>query len=314
MSSTPPTLSSTKIVSPPRTLNTSTQSHSNTGPFTEGTVERSAVVLALFGASVGPCVGDFSTSYNRVNGRLYVAKNAILFYSNLFGFERRLHLVAADIVEITLFGSTSIRIAMVDCEEYIFKKIANRTSVLALLRDVCREAGGLKKTAVNNLSSHNSAEDLSLNLNDAHTQGGVGENASSNRPHLSSESTDSMFEESQSSDGEFRMIQRGNRRRAQSAPSLAKDERQADYQQSESPSRSFFGTFTTSSASLSSPKDSSPANTFAGSSEEILSLGINSRDIVDSDDIDDWKKKSKPLSEIALKVRGLCVWIRFAYI
>lgn len=102
--------------------------------------ERSAVVLALFGPSVGPCVGDFSTTYNRVNGRLYAATRAILFYSNLFGFERRLCLQFADIESIEAYRSTSIRIAMVDCEDHIFRKFFNRDNVLRLLKELFQAA------------------------------------------------------------------------------------------------------------------------------------------------------------------------------
>jgi hypothetical protein len=103
---------------------------------TEPNNERSAVVLALFGPSVGPCVGDFSTTYNRVNGRLYASTKAILFYSNLFGFERRLCLQLNDVEIIEAYRSTSIRILMVDCEDYIFRKFANRDSVLNLLQQL----------------------------------------------------------------------------------------------------------------------------------------------------------------------------------
>ena len=98
-----------------------------------GSNERSAVVMALFGPSVGPCLGDFSTTYNRVNGRLYASVRAVLFYSNLFGFERRLCLQLSDVTDIEAFRSTSIRVSTVDCEEYIFKKFQDRDHVLSIL-------------------------------------------------------------------------------------------------------------------------------------------------------------------------------------
>jgi hypothetical protein len=98
--------------------------------------ERSAVVLALFGPSVGPSVGDFSTSYNRVNGRLYASTKAILFYSNLFGFERRLCLQLSDVTDIDFYRATSIRVSMVDCEDYIFKRIQDRDHVLSILKEL----------------------------------------------------------------------------------------------------------------------------------------------------------------------------------
>lgn len=107
--------------------------------------ERSAVVLALFGPSVGPCVGDYSTTYFRANGRLYAASQAILFYSNLFGFERRLCLRFSDIERIEIYRSTSIKISMVDCEDHIFRKFTNRERVLQVLNDLFTKARGAMK-------------------------------------------------------------------------------------------------------------------------------------------------------------------------
>jgi len=98
--------------------------------------DRSAVVWSLFGKTVGPCVGDFSTTYFRASGRLYASTHAILFYSNLFGFERRLCLRLSDIDMIEAYRSTSIRISMVDCEDHIFRKFTNRERVLQILTDL----------------------------------------------------------------------------------------------------------------------------------------------------------------------------------
>lgn len=117
---------STPALESPRTSNGSNNKSS----------ERSAVVLALYGPSVGPCVGDFSTTYNRANGRLYAATKAILFYSNLFGFERRLCLKISEIEGIEAYRSTSIKISMVDCEDHVFRKFINRDAVLSILNDL----------------------------------------------------------------------------------------------------------------------------------------------------------------------------------
>jgi hypothetical protein len=96
---------------------------------------RNAAVTALFGPAVGPCVGDFAASYCRVGGRLFAATRAIMFYSNLFGFERRLCLPLDEVEAVESYRSTSIRICMVDCEEYIFKRLLpHRDAVLDLLR------------------------------------------------------------------------------------------------------------------------------------------------------------------------------------
>lgn len=134
--STPSADRTTTVTTPTRPP--STESTASTAK----TTERSAIVLALFGPSVGPCVGDFSTTYNRVNGRLYAATHAILFYSNLFGFERRLCLAFSDIESIEAYRSTSIRISMVDCEDHVFRKFLNREQVLQVLKELYEKAVG----------------------------------------------------------------------------------------------------------------------------------------------------------------------------
>jgi hypothetical protein len=136
------------------------------------TTGRNAVVLALFGPTVGPCVGDFATTYNRINGRLYASTKAILFYSNLFGFERRLCLLLSDVILIESYRSTSIRISMVDCEDHVFKKFLNREAVLNVLQ---------------NLLDMQSYDDDA----EEEEEGGDGDdsNAAPLRPHLSSETT-----------------------------------------------------------------------------------------------------------------------------
>jgi hypothetical protein len=92
------------------------------------------MVLALFGPTVGPCVGDFATTYNRINGRLYASTKAILFCSNLFGFEQRLCLLLSNVISIDSYRSMSIHISMVDCEDHVFKKFLNREAILNVLQ------------------------------------------------------------------------------------------------------------------------------------------------------------------------------------
>ena len=93
----------------------------------------SDIVKALFGASVGPCWGDFFCTYNRIRGRLYATSQAILFYTNLLGFERRICLIFREIVHMELYRTTSIRINTVDCETYVFRSFNDRQQVLHLL-------------------------------------------------------------------------------------------------------------------------------------------------------------------------------------
>jgi hypothetical protein len=97
-------------------------------------VESSHTVLTHFGRSVGSCWGDFYCTNNRIRGRLYATSNAILFYTNLLGFERRLCLLLKEVEDIRLFKTTSISIRTVDNETYIFKSFNNREQVLHLIK------------------------------------------------------------------------------------------------------------------------------------------------------------------------------------
>ena len=95
--------------------------------------ERSSteIVHSLFGPSVGVCRGDFACNHHRQRGRLYASTNAICFFSNLFGFERRICLALEDIEDISTHGTTSICITAT--EPYIFKSFSDREFVTALL-------------------------------------------------------------------------------------------------------------------------------------------------------------------------------------
>lgn len=91
------------------------------------------IVHSLFGVSVGRCWGDFSCSHYRQRGRLYAASNAIGFFSNLFGFERRICLHLDDVSNIAAFRTTSIQVTTTEGEQYIFKSFQNRELVVLLL-------------------------------------------------------------------------------------------------------------------------------------------------------------------------------------
>ena len=89
-------------------------------------------IKALFGDS-GVVLGDFSCSYERQFGRLYVSTNAVFFYSNLFGFEKKLKIEHRHALEIDLVRTTSLFIRTSD-EEFIFRSFEDRQSVLELIR------------------------------------------------------------------------------------------------------------------------------------------------------------------------------------
>ena len=94
----------------------------------------SSIVRALFGPAVGPCYGDFFCTHHRIRGRLYATGLAVLYSSNLLGFERRICLRFCEIVELELHRTTSIRITMFDSESYVFRSFNDRVQVLHLLK------------------------------------------------------------------------------------------------------------------------------------------------------------------------------------
>jgi hypothetical protein len=110
------------------------QQPDQTAPLYPSLAASSDIVQALFGESAGSSWGDFFCTHNRIRGRLFATSQAVLFYSNLLGFERRLSLRYQDVMEMELYRSTSIRISTVDCETYIFKSFHQRRHVLQLLR------------------------------------------------------------------------------------------------------------------------------------------------------------------------------------
>jgi len=92
------------------------------------------IVHSMFGESVGTCYGSFSCGCNRQQGRLYVACKAIMFYSNLFGFERRLCMYHSEVTEIKIHRATSIWVSTMDGEDFVFKSFTDRERVIALIQ------------------------------------------------------------------------------------------------------------------------------------------------------------------------------------
>lgn len=90
-------------------------------------------IKALFG-DTGIVVGDFSCSYQRQAGRLYVSTDAVFFYSNLFGFEKRIKIDYTNAMEIDLVRTTSVFIKTSDEELFIFRSFEDRQSVLELIK------------------------------------------------------------------------------------------------------------------------------------------------------------------------------------
>ena len=93
------------------------------------------IVKALFGSSVGDVVNDFSCSYQRQAGRLYVSTEGLFFYSNLFGFEKKVRILYKSTTTITKIRTTSLLVKTIDAsgEDYIFRSFENREYVLEII-------------------------------------------------------------------------------------------------------------------------------------------------------------------------------------
>ena len=102
-------------------------------------------VKALFG-DAGIVVGDFSCSYQRQAGRLYVSADAVFFYSHLFGFEKRVKIDYTQAIEIDFVRSTSIFFRTNDTQ-FIFRSFEDRKAVLELIQE-CHSKCSTSSTAV----------------------------------------------------------------------------------------------------------------------------------------------------------------------
>lgn len=107
------------------------------------------LVRLLFGVPAA-CWGSFSCSHARISGRMYAITTSVLFYSNVLGFERRFCLNFADIVDISLHRTTSLRFELANDEVYVFRSFQDREQVLSLLSGLKRLSG--KDSVEQNLS------------------------------------------------------------------------------------------------------------------------------------------------------------------
>ena len=103
-------------------------------------------VRALFQASVGEVLGDFSCSFQRQAGRLYIASKGLYFYSNLFGFERKIEIQFDKVVDVSIIRTTSIQVRTSAEEVITFRSFENRDAVLEVVRPFC--GGGINTSSV----------------------------------------------------------------------------------------------------------------------------------------------------------------------
>lgn len=70
-------------------------------------LQATEIARSLFG-NVGKVLGIFSCSVARQSGRLYVSTEGLFFYSNLFGFEKKICIRFEETVELITYRSTSL--------------------------------------------------------------------------------------------------------------------------------------------------------------------------------------------------------------
>jgi hypothetical protein len=92
-------------------------------------------IALLFGPGYGP-LAHFACTHNRLGGRLYATSDAVLFYSSLLGFEKRIKLLLRDIRSLDLCRTTSIELSLHDGEIFTFRSFADREHVLRVLQTI----------------------------------------------------------------------------------------------------------------------------------------------------------------------------------
>jgi len=101
------------------------------------------IVKSLFGSLVGTIYYHCPCHHpsRHMSGKLYVGTNALAFYSNLFGIERKLLLDYAHVSTVNEYRTTSISISYKD-QEYKFRALPRRSDVLAVLKRLILDATG----------------------------------------------------------------------------------------------------------------------------------------------------------------------------
>lgn len=101
------------------------------------------IVKSLFGSLVGTIYYHCPCHHpsRHMSGKLYVGTNALAFYSNLFGIERKLLLDYAHVSTVNEYRTTSIAISYKD-QEYKFRALPQRSDLLAVLKRLILDATG----------------------------------------------------------------------------------------------------------------------------------------------------------------------------
>ena len=117
------------------------------------------IVRGLFCPNIDPIISTYKCSHQRASGRLYIASSAVFFYSNIFGFERKLMIRVMDITFVGLTRSTSI---------IIRSKIISTTTTTTTTTtdtDTAAAAATTTTTSINNANNANNTTSNTNNVN-----------------------------------------------------------------------------------------------------------------------------------------------------
>ena len=121
------------------------------------------IVRSLFGGGTGSVKGDFPCSNGRNRGRLYVASNAVCFYSYFFGYEQKILVLYEFVQSIEKPKKHTIVVLTNENEEHIFRNFQDRDLVWDMLDDLYQ-----KSTPRTTKLSSSAATSASLGNNHKH--------------------------------------------------------------------------------------------------------------------------------------------------
>jgi hypothetical protein len=101
------------------------------------------IVKSLFGSLVGNIHYHCTCHHpsRHMSGKLYIGTNALAFYSNLFGIERKLLLEYTNISAVNEYRTTSIAVCYKE-QEYKFRALPQRTDLLTILKQLIHNSTG----------------------------------------------------------------------------------------------------------------------------------------------------------------------------
>ena len=126
------------------------------------------IVRAMFGPTIGSVVGDYSCTYKRNSGRMYLATNAVAFYSFFFGTESKYIFRLSEITSISKIKSSGVCLKTTSGVDHNFRSLSDRESVLQKMRqlqsssNITRSASGTANTPAKAIAAMTSSTSNSL--------------------------------------------------------------------------------------------------------------------------------------------------------